>query len=146
MRYERSGSTVCPLNTPSKRPSSSCGNHDGQYTGALMLFASRCQPALHSFGQVGDAESTAEAVVLDVPPPHPATSASAPTAALRPPMSSTFLTSDLPRLPSLHAAVTGAPQGTRMTSGNYCHFVQPGWMPEVGSNHNESCPGSGRHH
>jgi hypothetical protein len=55
-------------------------------------------------------------------------------------MSSTFLTSDLPRLPSLHAAVTGAPQGTRMTSGNYCHFVQPGWMPEVGSNHNESCP------
>ena len=74
MRYERSGSTVCPLNTPSKRPSSCCGNHDGQYTGALILFASCCQPAFHSFGQVGGAESTAEAVVLEVPPPHPATS------------------------------------------------------------------------
>ena len=51
MRYERSGSTVCPLNTPSKLPSSSCGNHDGQYTGALILFASRCQPAREDFGQ-----------------------------------------------------------------------------------------------
>jgi len=84
MRYERSGSTVCPLNTPSKRPSSGRGNHDGQYTGALILFASCCQPAFHSFGQVGGAASTGDAVVLEVPPLHPAASKSTPAAAPTP--------------------------------------------------------------
>jgi len=145
MRYERSGSTVCPLNTPSKRPSSGRGNHDGQYTGALILFASCCQPAFHSFGQVGGAASTGDAVVLEVPPLHPAASKSTPAAAPTPPISSTFLTYGLPRLPWLHAAVAGAPQGTRMTSGNCCHLVQPG---SPSSEESRACAGRrtiGRH-
>ena len=101
MRYDRSGSTVCPLKVPSKRPSSGCGSHVGQYTGAWISFASFCQLARDELVQTAGVVSTA--VAADGSESAPAQDVTASTnAATTAPLASTTAAFPLVTISSLY--------------------------------------------